>query len=157
MESGTIFGGYRIDSVPAGAAWASSTAPSSCASPHVALKVISPELAARRRIPRRASSASRELAASLDHPNVVPIYEAGEDDGRLFIAMRYVEGTDLRALLDARAARSSPRAPRGSSRRSARRSTPRTGAGSCTATSSRRTSCIDGRTARSTPTSPTSA
>src|SRR4029078_1715288 len=36
---------------------------------------------------------------SLDHPNVVPIYEAGEADGRLFIAMRYVDGTDLKALL----------------------------------------------------------
>jgi streptogramin lyase len=39
------------------------------------------------------------LAASLDHPNVVPIYEAGEADGRLFIAMRYVDGTDLKALM----------------------------------------------------------
>ena len=39
------------------------------------------------------------LAASLDHPNVVPIYEAGDADGRLFIAMRYVDGTDLKKLL----------------------------------------------------------
>jgi hypothetical protein len=39
------------------------------------------------------------LAASLDHPNVVPIYEAGEADGRLFIAMRFVDGTDMKALL----------------------------------------------------------
>jgi YVTN family beta-propeller protein len=39
------------------------------------------------------------LAASLDHPNVVPVYDAGEIDGRLFIAMRFVEGLDLRALL----------------------------------------------------------
>ena len=39
------------------------------------------------------------LAASLDHPNVVPIYEAGEADGRLFIAMRFVDGTDLKALM----------------------------------------------------------
>src|SRR4029079_13475006 len=37
--------------------------------------------------------------ASLDHPNVVPIYEAGEAEGRLFIAMRYVDGTDLKVLL----------------------------------------------------------
>ena len=39
------------------------------------------------------------IAASLDHPNVVPIYEAGETDDRLFIAMRFVEGSDLQALL----------------------------------------------------------
>ena len=40
-----------------------------------------------------------EIAARLDHPNVIPIYDAGETDGVLYIAMRYVEGTDLRALL----------------------------------------------------------
>src|SRR5262245_16931635 len=39
------------------------------------------------------------LAASLDHPNVVPVYDAGEVDGRLYLVMRYVDGTDLRALL----------------------------------------------------------
>jgi DNA-binding beta-propeller fold protein YncE len=39
------------------------------------------------------------LAASLDHPNVIPVYAAGEDGGVLYIAMRYVEGTDLRALI----------------------------------------------------------
>src|SRR5262249_8422220 len=40
-----------------------------------------------------------EFAASLDHPHIVPVYEAGEADGVLFIAMRYVDGTDLKALL----------------------------------------------------------
>ena len=39
------------------------------------------------------------IAASIDHPNVIPVYDAGEDGGNLFIAMRYVEGTDLRELL----------------------------------------------------------
>jgi YVTN family beta-propeller protein len=39
------------------------------------------------------------LAAGLDHPNVIPIYEAGESDGRIFIAMRYVPGGDLRRLI----------------------------------------------------------
>jgi serine/threonine protein kinase len=38
-------------------------------------------------------------AASLDHPNVVPVYEAGESSGRLFFAMRFVPGTDLKSLL----------------------------------------------------------
>jgi hypothetical protein len=40
-----------------------------------------------------------ELAASLDHPSVVPIYAAGETDEGLFIAMRFVEGSDLKGLL----------------------------------------------------------
>jgi WD40 repeat protein/tRNA A-37 threonylcarbamoyl transferase component Bud32 len=40
-----------------------------------------------------------ELAASIDHPNIVPIYEAGTTEGLLFIAMRYVEGRDLKERL----------------------------------------------------------
>ena len=40
-----------------------------------------------------------ELAASIDHPNIVPIYEAGTTDDHLFIAMRYVEGRDLKERL----------------------------------------------------------
>ena len=40
-----------------------------------------------------------ERAASLDHPNIVPIAEAGEAGGLLFVAMRHVDGTDLKALL----------------------------------------------------------
>src|SRR4051794_3708730 len=39
------------------------------------------------------------LAASIDHPNVIPVYEAGDADGQLFITMRYVEGTDVARLL----------------------------------------------------------
>jgi predicted Ser/Thr protein kinase len=38
-------------------------------------------------------------AAELDHPNIVPIYDAGEADGQLYIAMRYVEGCDLKTLI----------------------------------------------------------
>jgi serine/threonine protein kinase len=40
-----------------------------------------------------------QLAASLDHPNVIPVYDAGESDGHVFIAMRFVDGTDLAAEL----------------------------------------------------------
>ena len=40
-----------------------------------------------------------ELAASIDHPNIVPIYEAGTTEDILFIAMRYVEGGDLKERL----------------------------------------------------------
>jgi YVTN family beta-propeller protein len=64
----------------------------------VALKVLAARVAEDDRFRERLLRESR-LAASLDHPNVVPIYEAGEEDGRLFIAMRYVRGLDLKALL----------------------------------------------------------
>jgi serine/threonine protein kinase/WD40 repeat protein len=64
----------------------------------VALKILSPQLAEDERFRERFVRESR-LAASLDHPNVIPIYEAGASGGDLFIAMRYVEGTDLRTLL----------------------------------------------------------
>ena len=39
------------------------------------------------------------LAASLDHPSIVPVYDAGEEDGLLYIAMAFVDGTDLKALI----------------------------------------------------------
>ena len=39
-------------------------------------------------------------AAAVDHPHIVPVFDAGEADGALFIAMRYVSGQDLRTLLD---------------------------------------------------------
>ena len=64
----------------------------------VALKLIAPEKAQDERFRERFLVES-QLAASLDHSNVVPVYDAGETDGHLYIAMRYVEGTDLRTLL----------------------------------------------------------
>src|SRR5919197_1859136 len=65
---------------------------------NVALKLLSPELAEDEAFRARLLRES-QLAASLDHPNVVPVYESGEVDGLLYIAMRFVPGTDLRALL----------------------------------------------------------
>ena len=64
----------------------------------VALKVIAPALAEDPDFRARFVRESR-VAASIDHPNVIPIYYAGENDGVLYIAMRYVEGEDMRALL----------------------------------------------------------
>jgi len=66
----------------------------------VALKLLAPALAEDAAFRERFLEES-QLAASLDHPNVVPIYEAGQADGELYIAMRYVEGHDLRELLRA--------------------------------------------------------
>jgi serine/threonine-protein kinase len=64
----------------------------------VALKLLAPELAADDRFRDRFLVES-ELAAGLEHPNIVPIYSAGEAHGQLYIAMRYVEGPDLGQLL----------------------------------------------------------
>ncbi len=65
----------------------------------VALKVLAPEFAAEASIRERFVRESR-TAASLDHPHILPIYEAGEDDGNLFIAMRYVPGPDLAGIVE---------------------------------------------------------
>ena len=71
----------------------------------VALKVISAELAHDDEFRARFLQES-QLAASLDHPNVIPIYDADEVDGVLFLAMRYVRGSSLLALLSQHGRRS---------------------------------------------------
>jgi len=65
----------------------------------VALKLIAPELARDDRFRSRFLKEPR-LAASLDNPHVIPIYDAGECDGQLYLAMRYVDGPDLGSLLE---------------------------------------------------------
>jgi serine/threonine-protein kinase len=65
----------------------------------VALKVISPALASDARFRRRFEEESR-IAVSIRHPNVVPIHNAGEEDGLLFVTMDLIEGTDLRGVLN---------------------------------------------------------
>jgi len=64
----------------------------------VALKVIAPDLNHDREFQERFETEARS-AAAIEHPNAVPIYSAGSSDGNLYIAMRYVEGTDLREHL----------------------------------------------------------
>ena len=64
----------------------------------VALKLLAPELADDESFRRRFVSESK-IAASLDHPHVIPIYRAGSSDGTLFLAMRHVPGADLRERL----------------------------------------------------------
>ena len=99
---GTTFAGYRIESlVGRGGMGVVYRATDLSLERPVALKLIAPELAEDERFRSRFLREPR-LAASLDHPNVIPIYEAGEHDGQLYLAMRFVEGSDLRTLLDAR-------------------------------------------------------
>jgi hypothetical protein len=75
----------------------------------VALKLIVPELADDPGLRDRFERESR-IAASIDHPNVLPLYYAGEQDGVLYQAMRYVDGTDLRTLVRAHGALPADRA-----------------------------------------------
>ncbi len=64
----------------------------------VALKVLTTELAWDEQFRERFVRESH-IAATIDHPNIIPIYDAGEDDGLLYIAMRFVQGPDLREIL----------------------------------------------------------
>jgi serine/threonine protein kinase/sugar lactone lactonase YvrE len=65
---------------------------------NVALKLIAPELSQDEHFRERFLTET-ELAASLEHPNVVPIHDAGDAQDQLYLAMRYVEGSDLKQLL----------------------------------------------------------
>src|SRR4051794_26729726 len=96
---GTTLSGYRIESVLGrGGMSVVYLADDLQLKRKVALKLLAPELAEDQRFRERFLRES-QLAASLDHPNVVPIYDAGEVDGLLYIAMRFVPGTDLKAQL----------------------------------------------------------
>jgi len=64
----------------------------------VALKLVAPERAADANFRTRFERESR-VAAAIEHPNVIPVYGAGEEDGRLYLLMRWVPGTDLQALI----------------------------------------------------------
>src|SRR3954465_5633137 len=64
----------------------------------VALKLISADGASDPTLRERFEREAR-LTAAIDHPNVIPVYGAGEEDGHLYLVMRYVPGTDLHALL----------------------------------------------------------
>ncbi|KOV64195.1 serine/threonine-protein kinase [Streptomyces sp. MMG1121] len=77
----------------------------------VALKLLAPELARNDTFRHRFTHES-QVAAAIDHPHIVPVFDAGETDGVLYIAMRYVSGRDLRHLLDERGALPLPDAVR---------------------------------------------
>jgi serine/threonine protein kinase len=66
----------------------------------IALKVLAPELGQDQAFRQRFIRESR-AAAGVDHPHIIPVFEAGESAGVLFIAMRYVSGGDVRLLIEA--------------------------------------------------------
>jgi serine/threonine protein kinase len=96
---GAMFAGYRVESlIGRGGMGVVYRATDLSLGRPVALKMIAPELAQDERFRDRFLREPR-LAASLEHPNVVPIHEAGERDGQLYLAMRYVDGSDLSTVL----------------------------------------------------------
>ena len=99
LATGSTFAGYRIEQVAGrGGMGVVYRATDPALERSVALKVIAPWLADDDEFRRRFTSESK-TAASLDHPNVIPIYHAGEHEGELFLVMRYVDGRDLRGLI----------------------------------------------------------
>src|SRR3954451_19933978 len=99
ISAGTEIGGYRIvNLLGQGGMGVVYLADNVRNGQRVALKLLTPDLARssgfRERFVREAGYAS-----SLRHPNVLEVYDAGEQDGVLYIAMQYVEGEDLKALL----------------------------------------------------------
>jgi hypothetical protein len=99
LTSGELIAGYRIDGLAGhGGMGLVYRATQLSLGRTVALKLINPSLADDPRFRERFERESK-LAAAIDHPNVLPVYEAGEVDGTLFIAMRWVDGTDLRTVI----------------------------------------------------------
>jgi YVTN family beta-propeller protein len=99
LAPGEVFAGYRIEGVVGrGGMGVVYRATDLALDRPVALKVVAPELAEDARFRERFLRESR-LAASLEHPHVLPVHAAGEQDGTLFLVMRFVEGEDLKARL----------------------------------------------------------
>jgi pSer/pThr/pTyr-binding forkhead associated (FHA) protein len=99
LPLGTVFAGCRVEEVIGhGDMGIVYRAEELALQRRVALKLILPEHSGDARFRERFRRESK-VAASIDHPNVIPVLEAGDEDGVLFITMRIVEGTDLRALI----------------------------------------------------------
>ena len=99
-EVGAEFAGYRIEGVVGrGGMGVVYRATELALDRPVALKLIAPELAGDDSFRERFLRESR-LAASIDHAGILPVYAAGEANGELYLANRFVAGTDLRSLLE---------------------------------------------------------
>jgi serine/threonine-protein kinase len=101
LSPGSTFGGYQIESVVGlGGMGILYRARQLRLDRLVALKLVEPEVARDPVVRERLRREARTVAA-LDHPNVVPLYEAGEEDGTVYIVTRWVEGTELGTLIQA--------------------------------------------------------
>jgi DNA-binding beta-propeller fold protein YncE len=99
LQAGDVFAGYRVTGVAGrGGMGVVYEAEQLDLQRPVALKLIATPLARDEAFRERFVRESR-AAAAIDHPNVIPVYSAGEDDGRLYLAMRFVDGEDLRTLV----------------------------------------------------------
>ena len=96
---GTVIAGYRIESrIGRGGMGVVYRAHHLNLDREAALKVIAPDLAESSGFRERFAREAR-IAAALAHPNIVTVYDAGEVDGTLYLAMQYIEGSDLAAML----------------------------------------------------------
>jgi serine/threonine-protein kinase len=99
LAPGSTFAGYKVESVVgAGGIGILYRARQIRLDRPVALKLVEPEVARDPVIRERLRREARMVAA-LDHPNVVPLYEAGEERGTVYIVTRWVEGTELGTLV----------------------------------------------------------
>jgi hypothetical protein len=100
LEPGATFAGYRIESLlDRGGMGVVYRATDPELDREVALKIIAPEHTQNPVAVARFKAEAR-LAASLEHPNIVPVHRGGEHDGVLYLAMRLVPGTNLRQIID---------------------------------------------------------
>ncbi len=99
LKTGSVLGGCRLESVAGEGGMAIVYRATQLALDRaVAVKVMAGKLAADQAFRERFVRESR-VASQIDHPNVIPIYNAGEEEGRLFIVMKFVDGSNLQEML----------------------------------------------------------
>jgi serine/threonine-protein kinase len=95
---GSVVGGFRIEAPIAEGAMGAVYLAEDPGGRRVAVKLLAPALAEDKRFRERFLRES-QVAAGLNHPNIVPTLASGDEDGVLYLAMAFIEGSDLRQLL----------------------------------------------------------
>jgi serine/threonine protein kinase len=112
LAPGSTFGGYEVEGVVGlGGIGILYRARQLRLDRPVALKLVEPDVA-RDPVVRERLRREARAVASLDHPNVVPLYEAGEKDGTVYIVTRWIDGTELGTLIHAEGPMAPARAAR---------------------------------------------